>query len=95
MNIYVANLSYEATEEELREIFEEFGEVASVNIIKDKYTGKSRGFGFIEMPVEENSKKAIDELQGKDFNGRALNVNEARPRKERAPRDDSFNRDFN
>ncbi|VAY86552.1 RNA-binding protein [hydrothermal vent metagenome] len=94
MNIYVANLSYDAAEEDLKNIFGEFGKVDSVNIIKDKYTGKSRGFGFVEMPSDEESKKAIDELQGKDFQGRPLSVNEARPRKERAPRNDSFNRDF-
>ena len=83
MNIYVANLSYQTTEEELREIFEEYGPVTSVNIIKDRYTSKSRGFGFVEMTDEAGSKKAIDELHGKEYHGRALNINEARPRQPR------------
>ena len=82
MNIYVGNLSFEVTEEELREAFEEFGEVASVNIIKDKFSGRSRGFGFVEMPANEEAKAAIDGLNGKDMKGRPLNINEARPRTE-------------
>ena len=80
MNIYVGNLSFEVTEEELREAFEEFGEVSSVNIIKDKFSGRSRGFGFVEMPANEEAQAAIDGLNGKDMKGRSLNINEARPR---------------
>ncbi|NQT68634.1 MAG: RNA-binding protein [Desulfobacteraceae bacterium] len=82
MNIYVGNLSYEATEEDLRLAFEQFGQIESVNIIKDKFSGKSKGFGFVEMPSKAEAKSAIDELNGKDLKGRTLNVNEARPRTE-------------
>ncbi len=82
MNIYVGNLSYEVTEEDLRTSFESFGKVESANIIQDKYSGKSKGFGFIEMPSAEEAKSAIEGLNGKDLKGRNLNVNEARPRSE-------------
>ncbi len=80
MNIYVGNLSYELTEEELRQAFEQFGRVNSVSILKDRYTGQSRGFGFVEMPAKAEAQAAIDGLNGKDLKGRALKVNEARPR---------------
>ncbi|UCE99712.1 MAG: RNA-binding protein [Planctomycetota bacterium] len=83
MNIYVGNLPSEATEDSLRQAFEGFGQVESVNIIKDKYSGESRGFGFVEMPSKQEAEKAIEEMNGKDLMGRALNVNEARPRTER------------
>lgn len=83
MNIYVGNLSFNTTEDQLREAFESFGEVASVNIIKDKFSGESRGFGFVEIPDQEQAQAAIAEMNGKDFGGRALNVNEARPRQDR------------
>ena len=82
MNIYVGNLPYRVSEEELREAFEAFGQVESVNIIKDKYSGQSKGFGFVEMPSEEEARSAINDLNGKELNGRKLNVNEARPRSE-------------
>ena len=82
MNIYVGNLSYETTEEDLRLAFEQFGQIESVNIIKDKFSGNSKGFGFVEMPSKAEAKSAIDELNGKDLKGRTLNVNEARPRTE-------------
>ena len=82
MNIYVGNLSYEVTEEDLRTAFESFGKVESANIIQDKYSGKSKGFGFIEMPSAEEAKSAIEGLNGKELKGRNLNVNEARPRSE-------------
>ncbi len=82
MNIYVGNLSYEVTEEDLRTSFESFGKVESASIINDKYSGKSKGFGFIEMPSAEEAKAAIDGLNGKELKGRNLNVNEARPRSE-------------
>ncbi len=82
MNIYVGNLSYEVTEEDLRTSFESFGKVESANIINDKYSGKSKGFGFIEMSTAEEAKAAIEGLNGKELKGRNLNVNEARPRSE-------------
>ena len=82
MNIYVGNLSFEVTEEDLQQAFEGFGQVVSVNIIKDRYSGNSRGFGFVEMPDKAESQSAIDGLNGKELKGRALNVNEARPRSE-------------
>ena len=81
MNIYVGNLSYEVTEEELKEAFEDFGEVETVKIIKDKYTGRSKGFGFVEMSGKAKALSAIDGLNGKELKGRPLTVNEARPRR--------------
>lgn len=83
MNIYVGNLSYEVTDVDLRSAFEEFGQVLSVSIIKDKYTGESKGFGFVEMPTVQEAQAAISALNGKELKGRAINVNEARPRTER------------
>ena len=83
MNIYVGNLSHEVTEEDLREAFEAFGQVESAAIIKDKFTGESRGFGFVEMPAKAEAQAAIDGLNEKELKGRALNVNEARPREDR------------
>jgi RNA recognition motif-containing protein len=80
MNIYVGNLSFDTTEDQLRQAFSGFGEVTSVNIITDKYTGESRGFGFVEMAVKTEASAAISGLNGQELNGRALNVNEARPR---------------
>ena len=82
MNIYVGNLSYEVTEEDLRIAFAPFGQVESVNIIKDKYSGQSKGFGFVEMPSAEEARSAINDLNGKELKERTLNVNEARPRTE-------------
>ena len=80
MNIYVGNVSYNVTEEDLRQAFEGFGQVTSVSIIKDKFSGQSKGFGFVEMPVKEEAQAAIGGLNGKELKGRKLNVNEARPR---------------
>jgi RNA recognition motif-containing protein len=80
MNIYVGNLSHEVTEGDLRLTFESFGRVKSVNVIKDKYSGESRGFGFVEMPAKDEAQTAISGLNGKELKGRMLNVNEARPR---------------
>jgi len=80
MNIYVGNLSPDVTEDELREQFQAFGGVTSVSIIKDKYSGKSRGFGFIEMPSKAEAGAAIAGLKGKTLRERRLDVNEARPR---------------
>lgn len=86
MNIYVGNLARETTEAELRQAFEAFGQVSSVAVIKDKYTGESRGFGFVEMPNTAEAQAAIAGLNGKELGGRALNVNEARPREDRGGR---------
>lgn len=80
MNIYVGNLSHDATQEELQQAFEAFGKVTSVNIIKDKYSGEPRGFGFVEMPEISEAEAAIEGLNGKSLKGRNLNVNKARPR---------------
>jgi len=86
MNIYVGNLSYDARENDLREAFEQYGSVDNVNIIMDRYTNRSKGFGFVEMPSDEEAKAAIDGLNGKEILGRAVKVNEARPREERPRR---------
>jgi RNA recognition motif-containing protein len=83
MNIYVGNLSYNMREEELKETFEEYGTVDSAKIIIDRATNRSKGFGFVEMPDDEEAKTAISGLDGKDIGGRPLKVNEARPREER------------
>ena len=80
MNIYVGNLPYSTTEDELREAFSQHGEVASVNIISDRYTGQSKGFGFVEMPNNEEALAAIEGLNGKELDGRTLRVDQARPR---------------
>jgi RNA recognition motif-containing protein len=82
MNIYVGNLSRDLTESDLREAFQAFGEVASASIIKDKYSGESRGFGFVEMPNLTEAKSVIAGLNGKSLKGRTITVNEARPRTE-------------
>ena len=85
MKLYVGNLSYQITEDELSELFSEFGAVESVKIITDRETGQSRGFGFVEMASKEEGEAAMNELNGKEHNSRALVVNEARPRQERRP----------
>src|SRR5437870_13290521 len=104
MNIYVSNLSFNVQDEDLREFFAEYGEVSSAKVITDKFTNKSRGFGFVEMPDNEAGQKAITELDGGIVEGRAIKVTEARPREERsntggggggkrsfAPRNNNFN----
>lgn len=83
MNIYVGNLSYTMSEGELREAFAAFGDVSSVKILVDRETGRSRGFGFVEMPNQSEAESAIAQLNGKDLGGRALRINEARPRERR------------
>ena len=80
MNIYIGNLSYEVTDEDLRQVFEEFGQVESANVIKDKFSGESRGFGFVEMPSKEEAMAAISGLEDRELKGKKINVNEARPR---------------
>lgn len=82
MNIYVGNLSFEVTDEDLQQAFSAFGQIASVSVVKDKFTGQSRGFGFVEMPNPAEAQAAIAGVNGKEIKGRALNVNEARPRTE-------------
>lgn len=83
MNIYVGNLAYSATEDTIRSLFEEFGQVLSVKLIKDKFTGNPKGFAFVEMGSEDEASAAIDALNGKDFEGRKLKVNKALPRENR------------
>jgi len=89
MNIYVGNISRDVTEAELKDAFAAFGTVQSASIIKEKYTGESRGFGFVEMPNKEEADKAIAGLNGKEMKGRNLTVNEAKPRTDR-PRSGGF-----
>ena len=84
MNIYVGNLSYRVTEDELQQLFAEYGSVVNVNIIKDKYTGQSKGFGFVEMEKQAEAEEAIKRLDGSSVNGRNIQVNQARPRNERS-----------
>ena len=84
MNIYVGNLPHVTTEVELKEASGEFGTVDSVNIITDRDTGRSKGFGFVEMPDDSSAKNALQVMDGKEFGGRTLTVNEARPRKQRS-----------
>jgi RNA recognition motif-containing protein len=86
MNIYVGNLPYSVTREDLEELFGEYGEVSSVNVISDRATGQSKGFGFVEMPQAGEAQEAISQLNGKEYKGRALTVNESRPRSERPQR---------
>ena len=84
MNIYVGNLSYQTTEDELRDLFAEFGDVVSAKLIVDKFTGQSKGFGFVEMSNNSEAQKAMDELNGRDVKGRSVTVNKARPRQDRS-----------
>ena len=86
MNIYVGNLPYSLTEDELRAAFSQFGEVSSVNIIMDRMSGQSKGFGFVEMPDNSEADEAIKALNESALNGRNIRVNQARPRGERSPR---------
>jgi RNA recognition motif-containing protein len=86
MNIYVGNLPYNLTDDDLRAAFSEFGEVSSVNIIMDKMSGQSKGFGFVEMPDDSAAEEAIEALNESALNGRNIKVNQARPRGERSPR---------
>ena len=90
MNIYVGNLSYSTTEEGLKGLFETYGAVDSVSVISDRYTGRSRGFGFVEMPNDDEAQAAIGELDNKEFEGRPLRVNKARPKTERRPSQDDW-----
>ncbi len=95
MNIYISNLSYGVSSNDLQELFAEYGTVSSAKVITDRYTGKSRGFGFVEMPEDAEAQKAINELNQVEFDGRVINVNEAKQREDkprfeqrRQPRED-------
>ena len=80
MNVYVGNLSYDLSEDDLKQAFEEFGEVTSAKIISERYSGRSKGFGFVEMTSDDEGKAAIEALSGKELSGRTMVVNEARPK---------------
>ena len=82
VQIYVGNITYGLREETLQELFEQYGEVSAVKIVKDRMTGRSRGFAFVEMPETEEAKKAIEKLNGSELEGRTIKVDEARPRRE-------------
>jgi RNA recognition motif-containing protein len=84
MNIYIGNLARTVNEDDLRQAFEAFGQITSVSLVKDKFSGEPRGFGFVEMASNKEGQSAIEGLNGKDLKGQSLNVNEARPRSERA-----------
>ena len=88
MNIFVGNIAFTTSEDDIRQLFEEHGVVDNVHLITDRYTGRSRGFGFVEMPNADEAKAAITALHGADLHSRQLTVNEARPR-EREPRRDT------
>ena len=85
MNLYVSNLPYTMTDEEFQAVFAAYGQVASARIVKDRESGRSRGFGFVEMPVEPEALTAINALNGSDVNGRPLRVVEARPKEDHPP----------
>ena len=82
MNIYVSNLSFNASDDDLKKVFAEFGEILSAKVVKDKFTEKSRGFGFVEMPNDAEAQKAIQGLNGREVEGRAISVIEAKPKEE-------------
>jgi RNA recognition motif-containing protein len=86
MNIYVGNLSYNVTTDELEKVFSEYGDVSRVTIITDRQSGQSKGFGFVEMPHQEEAEAAIQSLDGNSMNGRNIKVNQARPREDRPQR---------
>ncbi|MGB0717493.1 MAG: RNA recognition motif domain-containing protein, partial [Phycisphaerae bacterium] len=90
MDIYVGNLAYSTADQDLREHFEQFGAVSSARVITDRETGRSRGFGFVEMESDADAERAISEMDGKDLDGRMLNVREARPRPERPERRSNY-----
>ena len=94
MNIYVSNLSFNVADEDLKDFFAEYGEITSAKIIMDRATGRSRGFGFVEMPNEEEAKKAIQELDGGVVEGRTISVTVAKPREERPSNNNNNRRSF-
>ncbi len=92
MNIFVGNLPYSSTEQQLEELFSRYGTVESARIISDRNTRRSRGFGFVEMPNDDEARNAIEALNGTEFGGRELRVNEAKPKEDYAPRRPRGNR---
>ena len=86
MNIYISNLSFDVNDNDLKELFEEYGEVSSAKVITDKFSGKSRGFGFVEMANDEEGRKAIEELNQAEYDGKTINVSVAKPREDRPER---------
>lgn len=91
MNIFIAGLSYSINDADLKELFSEYGEIASSKVIMDRQTGRSKGYGFVEMEDNDAAKKAIEELNGAEYDGRTISVSEARPREEKPRRE--FNRE--
>jgi RNA recognition motif-containing protein len=90
MNIYIGNLPYSVTDGDLRDAFSKFGQVNSSNIISDKFSGRSKGFGFVDMPNAGEAREAIEAMNDKDFKGRTIKVNEARPREQRPPKREHY-----
>ena len=90
MNIYIGNLAYTVTEDDLRDAFSEFGQVDSASIINDKFSGRSKWFGFVDMPNDSDAREAIESMNNKDLNGRTIKVNEAKPREERPARRERY-----
>lgn len=91
MNLYISNLSYNISDEDLRLLFADYGEITSAKVIMDRETGRSRGFGFVELSDDELAKKAIDELNQASYDGKVINITEARPREDRGDRGGRFN----
>ena len=91
MNIYISNLSFDVNDSDLKELFEEYGTVSSAKVITDRYTGKSRGFGFVEMDDNTHAQQAIDDLNQAEFDGKTINVSVAKPRTERSNRNSYSN----
>ena len=91
MNLYISNLSYNISDEDLRQLFADYGEITSAKVIMDRETGRSRGFGFVELSDDELAKKAIEELIQASYDGKVINITEARPREDRGDRGGRFN----
>ena len=91
MNLYISNLSYNISDEDLRQLFADYGEITSAKVIMDRETGRSRGFGFVELSDDELAKKAIEELNQASYDGKVFNITEARPREDRGDRGGRFN----
>lgn len=91
MNLYISNLSYNISDENLRQLFADYGEITSAKVIMDRETGRSRGFGFVELSDDELAKKAIEELNQASYDGKVINITEARPREDRGDRGGRFN----
>ena len=91
MNLYISNLSYNISDEDLRQLFADYGEITSAKVIMDRENGRSRGFGFVELSDDELAKKAIEELNQASYDGKVINITEARPREDRGDRGGRFN----